>query len=303
MKRFGLNSGYIGIDRRQDEAGIAPLQKAYLERIRNGGNYLPNTPLLTLYPGATAAYSVRRLNPTYSGAALQIRRSSDNLTANIGFDGLNLNENDINSFCSGTNGFVTTWYDQSGNGNNATQVSAGAQPQIYNSVTGIIKVNSRPALYSNNNAVLANFSISLTGNYFISLVSKIDTLDDTNMYLGNSGRNGYLWAFPSLNLFNIRHDGETGGANFTGIVTLSQNYNQTVQRVGTTMYYSQNGTLYTASERATQGAVFTINNLFDSYNGGYKIIGTMQEVVIYASNQSSNRTGIESNINSYYNIY
>jgi len=40
MKRFGLNSGYIGVDRRRDEAGIAPLQKTYLERIR-GGNYLP----------------------------------------------------------------------------------------------------------------------------------------------------------------------------------------------------------------------------------------------------------------------
>jgi hypothetical protein len=40
MKRFGLNSGYIGVDRRRDEAGIAPLQKAYLERIRVG-NYYP----------------------------------------------------------------------------------------------------------------------------------------------------------------------------------------------------------------------------------------------------------------------
>ena len=37
MKRFGLNSGYIGVDRRQTEAGIAPLQKAYLERVRGVG--------------------------------------------------------------------------------------------------------------------------------------------------------------------------------------------------------------------------------------------------------------------------
>jgi hypothetical protein len=29
----------------------------------------------------------------------------------------------------------------------------------------------------------------------------------------------------------------------------------------------------------------------------------MSEVVIYTSNQSSNRTGIESNINTYYAIY
>ena len=259
-------------------------------------------PLLTAYPGATAAYSVRRLNPAYNGSALQIRRSSDNLTADIGFNGLNLNENDIISFCSGTNGFVTTWYDQTGAGNNATNTSAAQQPQIYNSVTGIIKVNSRPALYSNNNAVLQNFSINLTGDYFISLVSKIDTLDGLNMYLGNSGRNGYVYTNELTNGFTIRHNGETGGARFSGIITLSQNYNQTAQRVGTTMYYSQNGTLYTTTELATQGVAFTINNLFDGYNGAYKLIGTMQEVVIYSSNQSSNRTGIESNIRSYYNI-
>ena len=31
--------------------------------------------------------------------------------------------------------------------------------------------------------------------------------------------------------------------------------------------------------------------------------GKMQEVIIYDSDQSSNRTGIESNINTYYSIY
>jgi hypothetical protein len=29
----------------------------------------------------------------------------------------------------------------------------------------------------------------------------------------------------------------------------------------------------------------------------------MQEIVLYASDEASNRTGIETNINDYYNIY
>ena len=71
MKRFGLNSGYIGVDRRRDEAGIAPLQKAYLERIR-GGNYLPNGQILDIIPNAVAAYSLRKLRVSYSGYAIRV---------------------------------------------------------------------------------------------------------------------------------------------------------------------------------------------------------------------------------------
>ena len=81
--------------------------------------------LLDLYPSAAAAYSVRLLRTAYTGSAIRVRRSSDNAEQNIGFTALgNLDESSLTSFCSGTDGFVTTWYDQSGNGRNATQSTA-----------------------------------------------------------------------------------------------------------------------------------------------------------------------------------
>ena len=51
----------------------------------------------------------------------------------------------LTSFCSGTNGFVTTWYDQSGNSNNATQTTAANQPQIVSSGS-VITENLKPTL-------------------------------------------------------------------------------------------------------------------------------------------------------------
>jgi hypothetical protein len=42
--------------------------------------------LLDTYSGAAAAYSLRKLNGSYTGSAIRVRRSSDNAETNIGFD-------------------------------------------------------------------------------------------------------------------------------------------------------------------------------------------------------------------------
>jgi hypothetical protein len=90
--------------------------------------------------GVAAAYSLSQLFTTYTGDAIRVRRSSDNAEADIGFDGTDLDTSSLTSFCSGTDGFVTTWYDQSGNGNNATQATAASQPKIVSSGS-VITVN------------------------------------------------------------------------------------------------------------------------------------------------------------------
>ena len=122
-------------------------------------------PLLDTYSGASVAYSVRLLSSTYTGSAIRVRRSSDNAEQDIGFDGSgNLDESALTTFVGANNGFVTTWYDQSGNARNATQSTAANQPQIVSS--GVInKVNSRPSLLfdgSNDTMSAAAFTASLT---------------------------------------------------------------------------------------------------------------------------------------------
>ena len=87
-------------------------------------------PILDSFPGAQAAYSLRKMSSAYTGSCLTVRRSSDNATTNIGFYRYTIDTDAILRFVGSGNGFVTTWYDQSGNGVNAIQGTAGSQFNI-----------------------------------------------------------------------------------------------------------------------------------------------------------------------------
>ena len=89
--------------------------------------------LLDTYPNASAAYSLRKLRNAYAGNCIRVRRSSDNTEQNIGFVNNALDTATLLTFCGAGNGFVTTWYDQSGNANDVTQSTATYQPKIVNS--------------------------------------------------------------------------------------------------------------------------------------------------------------------------
>jgi hypothetical protein len=112
--------------------------------------------------GLAAAYSLSQLFTTYTGDAIRVRRSSDNAEADIGFDGTDLDNSSLTSFCSGTDGFVTTWYDQSGNANNATQGTAANQPKIVSSGS-VITVNGYQVIQYDGTDDNLGTSLTATG--------------------------------------------------------------------------------------------------------------------------------------------
>ncbi len=82
---------------------------------------------------ATVAFSVRKLSSNYTGNCMQVRRSSDNATLNIGFtSGGELDISSLLAFVGPGDAFVVIWYDQSGNNKNFTQSSTSNQPRIVN---------------------------------------------------------------------------------------------------------------------------------------------------------------------------
>lgn len=61
-------------------------------------------------PQAMGAYSLRRLSTQYVGSAIRVRRSNDNATQDIGFDGSgNLDQVSLTNFVGGNSAFVVTW--------------------------------------------------------------------------------------------------------------------------------------------------------------------------------------------------
>ena len=88
--------------------------------------------ILDSYGDSVYAYSLRKLSSTYTGNAIRVRRSSDNSEQDIGFDSSgNLDTTSLLSFVGSGDGFITTWYDQSGKGNHATNTADNAtQPNL-----------------------------------------------------------------------------------------------------------------------------------------------------------------------------
>ena len=77
----------------------------------------------------TVAYSMRRMRSAYTGPAVRIRRSSD--SAESDFTPAQIQNGTMAAWIgSGSDGFVRTWYDQSGNGLHSQQATAANQPRI-----------------------------------------------------------------------------------------------------------------------------------------------------------------------------
>lgn len=80
-------------------------------------------------PNIAAAYGMRRLLTSYTGSLLRLRRSSDSAEQDIGADGAgDLDTIAAAAFIGGGSGYIATWYDQSGNGDNIVQATEGNQP-------------------------------------------------------------------------------------------------------------------------------------------------------------------------------
>jgi hypothetical protein len=262
--------------------------------------------LLDTYPNAAAAYSVRKLRNAYTGNAIRVRRSSDNTEQNIGFDvNGNLDTTALTTFCSSTDGFVTTWYDQSTNGNNATQSTAANQPQIVSSGSVLLE-NSKPTLYHPANKEWFGFSTQInTINFTVLWVSRRLTTSGGSSIIVNGV--GYLGD-------DVNNGGVPNGSNqVTGIIGTAYN-NTSSSGLQTSQHLSY------ANKRNITEAVGQFNNSNNPYNNsvhpnfigfhaiatyspGFNYAGYIQEIIIYTNDQSTNRTGISTNINTYYAIY
>jgi hypothetical protein len=257
------------------------------------------TGLLNDYSGAAAAYSLRLLDNTYTGDAIVVRRASDNTTQNIGFVNNELDTASLESFCSGTDGFVTTWYDQSGNGNDAAQTTAGEQPQIVSSGTAYL-LNSKPAIGGTGaNQLLLSTELNISTDFFIATTLQYA---QRKMILGDRfGGSNFLYNSSEAQ-YRARIQGFNIYFSSTPLALYTQ-YNSNVFRVGGDVDHSRDGTLNGVTSGAS-GKVFTINTLMNGYNNIiYSMNGYAQEIIIWDNDQSSNRTGIETNINDHYSIY
>ena len=269
------------------------------------GGTPPAALLLDTYTGASAAYSLRLLRTAYTGNCIRVRRSSDNAEQNIGFVSNDLDTASLLTFCGVGNGFVTTWYDQSGNAYNTIQTTAANQPQIVLSGAMLTTNGKNSIKFDGSNDFLATTGtpFSATDNTLIA-VSKQDSISSYrrlfNIGIYNNGRflGGANGTDDMLAVFS--------NATFTcsGGVAISQNVS-IMYNAGTNGVLRNNGSqvnTVTATNSSYGNQNLFIGNDSASFVG-YFWNGIGQEFIFYPTSQATNAAGIETNINTFYTIY
>lgn len=203
------------------------------------------------------------------------------------------------------NGLVETWYDQSSNGNDATQGTATNQPAIVEN-GGLVTVNSKPAIkfdgtdnyFIMDSEVKFNSSDSDKANTILN-VAYIVSGNRSYMGLG-SGTNNWF-GVPYID--NYRYRDNAGNIINTGdAVPLNQQISFTfVSDESNDIETYQNGTSI-HSDNSTFTTHLRIKNIGRSYNGANYNEMSSQEIVFFADDKTSDITDLHNEINNYYGI-
>jgi hypothetical protein len=292
--------------------------------------------LLDDYPNAAAAYSLRKLRTAYTGNAIRVRRSNDNSEQDIGFTSAgDLDTASLKTFVGANSGFVTTWYNQGDSASlDFTQTTAASQPRIINAGT-IDRRNGDPSIFfdgSNDFMDVASSTATYSflhkiGQKAIFVVTQQGTASNPNVayaILNNNGlslnssgyglfyddrssvpRNNAIGSQVGINVVSNVADNFFTPNQLNLITNLMDNNNATFSLRSSLYYNSGNLTQNNSLIQATQTGNASNNMRMGRISNGttFTMLGYMSEIIIYPSNQSSNRPGIETNINLYYGIY
>jgi hypothetical protein len=257
------------------------------------------------YSGLAAAYSLRRVTSSYSGFAIEVQSGS--VSQSIGFDSFgNLDTASLLTFVGSGNGFIKTWYDQSGNNYHATQSVAASQPQIVSAGT-IITQSNRPTIQFDGSSDNLLIPLQLTTGFDIFKTIRYTNVGGYPIILSEAPgvAGGFAFSRDPNNKFGIsRKNQSTVTFTSTGSnnqVYVTNHYSTGVSAGNITVKFRLNGG---SEETAAESGVISgstsaigMGNNFDYF------AGTTHEILIYSSSQASNRTYITNNINAYYNIY
>jgi hypothetical protein len=232
---------------------------------------------------------------------------SSNPTASVDADGDFIYIDNLTITQTTADGAVTTFYDQTGNGNDATNSTESEQPLVVSGGT-LVEENGKAALEFDGSADALNFTeLNLGDNsWFINAVYKSTrtTLEDYLLY-GASGQ-------TRIRIYTTTARMYVSNVSYSFTIDSHRNTQQLFTfeadaSKGLSVY--QNGT-----EKGTEQTIAT-NDSFDPSSIGQSqstrtIDGLVQEIIIFDSDQSANlgtvTTGggtlIQGNINTYFDI-
>lgn len=240
---------------------------------------LPPAPVYSNTP--LAAFSVRYIVPGYVGPVFQVRNTSTGALADFypnaqpsGYISHNLADGtSFIAWSGGTAGTIQTWYDQSGNGNDATQTTAANQPALvagsassvfgsnilYTNVLGFLGKTRYLTMAAGStitaSTAWAQFYLNpLAAGAFATLFCST-TQDLSYRFVGTTplvrGNNNADWIYPTNNNNVAQYD----GAAATSSTTLAFSTWHTIAATGTSIQKLAivGGSWYSPSTRSFDG--------------------------------------------------
>ena len=280
--------------------------------------YLNYKPLSQKIFNGQASYSVRKLDG-WGGSALRVRRSNDNAEQDIGFVGVDLDTATLKTFVGANSAFVTTWFDQSGSGEDAIQSTAANQPRIVNA--GVVdRLNGKVCLVFdgvNDNLIADNLATKVTGEDKPFTAIAVASKANTNITAALLGFGRSTTSVPTLipigfvnanNDFRVQIRDDSNGNTVIdgGFYAANTQYLIFSSTTGLSAeLFSNNASqLSSAYNRGTLTLnQFCIGAVRRASTPDAPLNGRIQEVVFFNSDKSSDRATIQTDINTYYGIY
>jgi len=206
---------------------------------------------------------------------------------------------------NGKSGFVETWYDQSGNSNNAVQETAGSQPKIVNAGSLVTDSNGHPDIDFDGSDFLLKTSFTqgdLAQANTIFTVAKLNLAQDSNrkIYDGTSSL--------KRNMLFLSTNGSGEFAFFADDVISTGVTATNDKKLFSALFNGASSELFIDGASGASGDVgdYPMSGITIGKNHSGDLnfwLGQIQEIVIYNADQTSNRAALETNINSHYSIF
>ena len=248
--------------------------------------------LLDTYTGASAAYSLRKLSTSYAGNCIRVRRSSDNTEQDFGFSSGVLDTASLLTFCGVGSGYVVKWYDQSGNANNSTLNASADQCEIV--ISGVVVVDANGKYALKRRTYYSRYSLTTPINQAATFSSTY--VYTQNSSTGNCAFEGTCYTYNNQGATIYFYDGiapTTFGTISNGIKSIF-----TYKASSLVRNYVNNSQAGTSQPSVNNPGAWSY-----ILNRGYDMSPFVNELILWTSDLSTNRTLIETNVNAYYGIY
>jgi hypothetical protein len=210
----------------------------------------------------------------------------------------------IPAYDNTVNGFVEAWYDQSGNGYDAVQLTASNQPKVVDAgvlVAGGIDFDGAGQKLNTPTTSVLNIDGAKDKSIF---AKGTFTIGESFVFLGGLGGNGEALRYRSSTDGNARFEVQSTGVS--GDSLLGAN--------GAVYSSIFSGTQFSDSDVSANGLIteaigtLAINSADTVLGIGYvngstsEGSGQLSELIIYPSDESAKRAAIEDNIDNHYGI-